>query len=60
MMESEERCELCKYLLGRFPCETGNVYGICRRFPKVENKYIFEWCGEFTLKGQTQEVNDAI
>jgi hypothetical protein len=40
------KCEQCKHFSG----QPGDRYGLCRRYPKNENKSIEDLCGEFGLK----------
>ena len=40
------KCAECKHFAG----QPGDRYGLCRRYPKNENKSQEDLCGEFSLK----------
>ena len=39
------KCYDCKHFV-----DEGAHLGVCKRFPKVENKHKNDWCGEFVWK----------
>ena len=40
------KCIDCKWYAG----QVSDRYGVCKRFPHIENKSQEDWCGEFSNK----------
>ena len=40
------KCFDCKWYAGQI----SDQYGVCKRFPHIENKSQQDWCGEFSNK----------
>ena len=40
------KCIDCKWYAGQI----SDQYGVCKRFPHIENKSQQDWCGEFSSK----------
>lgn len=58
-----KRCDNCRYGSGVGPCDTGELLGICRRYPPIKViadsdpirawphvNIESDWCGEWTEK----------
>ena len=40
------KCIECKWYAG----QVNDAYGVCKRYPKIENKSQQDWCGEYSSK----------
>lgn len=40
------KCIECKWFAGQH----NDAYGVCKRFPQIENKSQQDWCGEYSNK----------
>jgi hypothetical protein len=45
------KCIDCKWYAG----QVSDVYGVCKRYPRIENKTQHDWCGEFVNKFVNKE-----
>jgi len=50
------KCAECKHFAG----QPGDRYGLCRRYPKNENKSQEDLCGEFDSKVQVEVVYETV
>lgn len=40
------KCIECKWFVG----QTNDSYGVCKRYPTIQNKNQQDWCGEYASK----------
>ena len=50
------KCAECKHFAG----QPGDRYGLCRRYPKNENKSQEDLCSEFDSKVQVEVVYETV
>ena len=46
------KCVECKWYLGT----QNDTYGVCKRYPKIENKTQQDYCGEFYAKVEVRKI----
>lgn len=48
------KCIECKWFVGT----ANDQYGVCKRYPVVQNKTQHDWCGEYVSK--VCEISEAV
>lgn len=44
----------------KFYVNNGDRFGVCKRYPKHENTYVTDWCGEFVAKVVEQKLEPKV